>query len=59
MNRVRVTLVSFGADVFASVRRKEQRARDYCRLRALMQDDRRKSVQPMDLRLPDGNEQNL
>ncbi|MFB7336034.1 hypothetical protein [Streptomyces adustus] len=54
-----MTLVSFGADVFASVRRKEQRAWDYCHLRALMQDDRRKSVQPMDSRLSDGNEQNL
>ncbi len=47
------------ADVFASVPRKDQRAKGDCYLRGLMLDGRRKSIQPMAERLPDGNEQNL
>ena len=49
----------FVADVFASVPRKDQRAKGDCYLRGLMLDGRRKSIQPMAERLPDGNEQNL
>ncbi|SPF04396.1 FOG: Transposase [Streptomyces sp. MA5143a] len=59
MNRVRATLALFVADVFASVPRKDQRAKSDCYLRGLMMDGRRKSIQAMAERLPDGNEQNL
>jgi SRSO17 transposase len=59
VNRARATLALFVADVFASVPRKDQRAKGDCYLRGLMLDGRRKSVQAMASRLPDGNEQNL
>ncbi|AZQ74923.1 IS701 family transposase [Streptomyces luteoverticillatus] len=59
VGRVRVKLGLFVADVFASVPRKDQRAKSDCYLRGLMLDGRRKSVQAMAARLPDGNEQNL
>ncbi len=52
-------LAAFVADVFASVPRRDQRAKGDCYLRGLMLDGRRKSIQPMAERLPDGNEQNL
>jgi SRSO17 transposase len=47
-------LAEFVADVFASVPRWGE-----CYLRGLMLDGRRKSVQPMADRLPDGNMQAL
>ncbi|MGW0828793.1 IS701 family transposase [Streptomyces sp. NPDC002845] len=56
---LRAELSGFVADVFASVPRKDQRAKGDCYLRGLMLDGRRKSIQPMAMRLPDGNEQNL
>lgn len=59
MNRFRAKLTLFVADVFASVPRKDQRAKGDCYLRGLMLDGRRKSIQAMASRLPDGNEQNL
>ncbi|MFK0113866.1 IS701 family transposase [Streptomyces sp. NPDC091217] len=59
VNRVRAKLALYVADVFASVSRKDQRAKGDCCLRGLMLDGRRKSIQAMDARLPDGNEQNL
>ncbi|WP_405803592.1 IS701 family transposase [Streptomyces sp. NBC_00210] len=59
VNRVRAKLALFVADVFASVPRKDQRAKGDCYLRGLMLDGRRKSIQAMASRLPDGNEQNL
>uniref|UniRef100_UPI003F4A1315 IS701 family transposase n=1 Tax=Streptomyces sp. 1222.5 TaxID=1881026 RepID=UPI003F4A1315 len=59
VNRVRAKLALYVADVFASVPRKDQRAKGDCYLRGLMMDGRRKSVQAMAARLPDGNEQNL
>ncbi|QQC87318.1 IS701 family transposase [Streptomyces alfalfae] len=59
VNRVRAMLALFVADVFASVPRRDQRAKGDCYLRGLMLDGRRKSIQAMSLRLPDGNEQNL
>lgn len=59
MNRARATLALFVADVFALVPRKDQWAKGDCYLRALMLDGRRKSIQAMAARLPDGNEQNL
>ncbi|WP_317930777.1 IS701 family transposase [Streptomyces cellostaticus] len=59
VNRVRAKLALFVADVFASVPRKDQRAKGDCYVRGLMLDGRRKSIQAMASRLPDGNEQNL
>jgi SRSO17 transposase len=59
VNRTRAKLALFVADVFASVPRKDQRAKGDCYLRGLMLDGRRKSIQAMAERLPDGNEQNL
>ncbi len=56
---LRAELAEFVADVFASVPRRDQRAKGNCYLRGLMLDGRRKSIQPMAERLPDGNEQNL
>ncbi|MGK3111335.1 IS701 family transposase [Streptomyces antimycoticus] len=56
---LRAQLAEFVADVFASVPRRDQRAKGDCYLRGLMLDGRRKSIQPMAERLPDGNEQNL
>lgn len=52
-------LSEFVADVFASVPRRDQRRWGECYLRGLMLDGRRKSVQPMAERLPDGNMQAL
>ncbi|MEV0989546.1 transposase, partial [Streptomyces sp. NPDC049949] len=59
VDRVRAELALYVADVFASLRRKDQRAKSDCYLRGLMLDGRRKSIQAMAARLPDGNEQNL
>ncbi|MFI6339872.1 IS701 family transposase [Streptomyces sp. NPDC050535] len=59
VNRARAKLALFVADVFASVPRKDQRAKSDCYLRGLMLEGRRKSIQAMAERLPDGNEQNL
>jgi SRSO17 transposase len=44
-------LEAFAADVFASLPRKDQRARGECYLRGLMLEGRRKSVEPMAARL--------
>ncbi|MFE3018302.1 IS701 family transposase [Streptomyces sp. NPDC059256] len=59
VERVRAELGVFVADVFASVPRRDQRAKGDCYLRGLMLDGRRKSIQAMAARLADGNEQNL
>ncbi|CAM5709856.1 Transposase OS=Streptomyces griseorubiginosus OX=67304 GN=AQJ54_42880 PE=4 SV=1 [Streptomyces griseorubiginosus] len=59
VNRLRAGLGLFVEDVFASVPRKDQRAKGECYLRGLMLDGRRKSIQPMAKRLPDGNMQAL
>ncbi|MES4886244.1 IS701 family transposase [Streptomyces sp. NPDC000349] len=59
VEHMRAVLALFVADVFASVPRKDQRAKSDCYLRGLMMDGRRKSVQAMAARLPDGNEPNL
>ncbi|MGT2525786.1 IS701 family transposase [Streptomyces nojiriensis] len=59
VDRVRAELALYVADVFGSLRRKDQRAKGDCYLRGLMLDGRRKSIQAMAGRLPDGNEQNL
>jgi SRSO17 transposase len=59
VNRLRAALAMFVADVFASVPRTDQRAKGECYLRGLMLDGRRKSIQPMAERLPDGSMQAL
>ncbi|MEV0446298.1 IS701 family transposase [Streptomyces spectabilis] len=59
VNRLRAELGLFVADVFASVPRRDQRTKGECYLRGLMLDGRRKSIQPMAARLPDGNMQAL
>ncbi len=59
MERLRGELSEFVADVFASVPRRDQRRWGACCLRGLMLDGRRKSIQPMAERLPDGNMQAL
>ncbi|MFJ9761016.1 transposase [Streptomyces sp. NPDC101149] len=59
VNRVRAKLALYVADVFASVPRKDQRAKGDCYLWGLMLEGRRKPIQAMAARLPDGNEQNL
>ncbi len=59
MERLRGELAGFVADVFASVPRRDQRRWGECYLRGLMLDGRRKSIQPMAERLPDGNMQAL
>ncbi len=56
---LRADLAEFVADVFAAVPRRDQRDKADCYLRGLMLDGRRKSIQAMASRLPDGNEQNL
>ena len=56
---LRADLDEFAGEVFASVPRRDQRAWGACYLRGLMLDGRRKSIQPMAARLPDGNMQAL
>ncbi|NED19096.1 transposase, partial [Streptomyces sp. SID9913] len=59
VERLRGELAEFVADVFVSVPRRDQRRWGACYLRGLMLDGRRKSIQPMAERLPDGNMQAL
>jgi SRSO17 transposase len=57
--RVRGRLVEFSEEVFASMKRKDQRRWGECYLRGLMLDGKRKSIEPMAARLADGDEQCL
>jgi SRSO17 transposase len=57
--RVRRQLVEFAGEMFASMRRKDQRRWGEVYLRGLMLDGKRKSIEPMAARLPDGDEQCL
>lgn len=59
VDRFRGRLLDFTADVFASLTRAGWRERGECYLRGLMQDGKRKSVQPMAARLPEVHEQAL
>ncbi|MCL6667468.1 IS701 family transposase [Streptomyces panaciradicis] len=59
VERLRGELAEFVADVFASVPGRDQWRWGECCLRGLMLDGRRKSIQPMAERLPDGNMQAL
>jgi SRSO17 transposase len=57
--RVRRRLVAFAAEMLEPLARADQRRWGECYLRGLMLDGKRKSIQPMAERLPDGNEQAL
>src|SRR4029453_15513271 len=57
--RVRRRLVAFAAEVFQPLPRADQRRWGEVYLGGLMLDGKRKSIQPMAERLPDGNEQAL
>ncbi|MFP3989520.1 IS701 family transposase [Streptomyces sp. E11-3] len=59
VERLRGELAEFVAEVFGSLPRRDQRRWGECYLRGLMLDGRRKSIQPMADRLPDGNMQAL
>jgi SRSO17 transposase len=59
LRRVRGRLVDFADEVFAPMRRSDQRRWGEVYLRGLMLDGRRKSIEPMAARLPDGDEQCL
>ncbi|MFH8405834.1 transposase, partial [Streptomyces sp. NPDC018019] len=59
VERLRGELAEFVAEVFGSLPRRDQRRWGECYLRGLMLDGRRKSIQPMAARLPDGNMQAL
>ncbi|MFF3342748.1 IS701 family transposase [Streptomyces flavidovirens] len=59
VERLRGELAEFVADAFGSLPRRDQRRWGACYLRGLMLDGRRKSIQPMAERLPDGNMQAL
>ena len=56
---LREDLDAFCAGVLASVPRKDSRVWGNCYLRGLMLEGRRKSIQPMAQRLPDGNMQDV
>jgi SRSO17 transposase len=57
--RARRRLVAFAAEMLEPLARADQRRWGECYLRGLMLDGKRKSIQPMAERLPDGNEQAL
>jgi SRSO17 transposase len=57
--RWRERLVEFSDEMFASMKRKDQRRWGECYLRGLMLDGKRKSIEPMAARLADGDEQCL
>jgi SRSO17 transposase len=57
--RVRGRLVEFSEEMFASMGRKDQRRWGEVYLRGLMLDGKRKSIEPMAVRLADGDEQCL
>jgi SRSO17 transposase len=59
LRRVRGRLVEFAGEMFVAMRRKDQRRWGEAYLRGLMLDGRRKSIEPMAARLPDGEEQCL
>ena len=59
LGRVRGRLVEFAEEMFAPMRRKDQRRWGEVYLRGLMLDGRRKSIEPMAARLRDGDEQCL
>ena len=57
--QARGEMLGFAAEMFASLPRSDQRRWGETYLRGLMLDGRRKSIEPMAARLPDGDEQCL
>ena len=57
--RIRGRLIEFAEEMFSSMRRKDQRRWGEVYLRGLMLDGKRKSIEPMAARVPDGDEQCL
>jgi SRSO17 transposase len=55
----RVGLVAFAEEMYGSLARCDQRAKGELYVRGLLLEGRRKSIQPMAARLPDGDEQGL
>jgi hypothetical protein len=56
VERVRGRLVEFCGEVFASMARKDQCRWGQCNVRGLILDGKRKSIEPIAARLPDGDE---
>jgi SRSO17 transposase len=55
----RVALITFAEEMYGSLARCDQRAKGEQYVRGLLLEGRRKSIQPMAARLPDGDEQGL
>ncbi len=55
----RAALIEFAAEMYAPLARCDQRAKGEQYVRGLLLEGRRKSIQPMAVRLPDGDEQGL
>jgi SRSO17 transposase len=55
----RAGLVAFAEEMYGSLARCDQRAKGELYVRGLLLEGRRKSIQPMAARLPDGDEQGL
>jgi SRSO17 transposase len=55
----RVALIEFAEEMYGSLARCDQRAKGEQYVRGLLLEGRRKSIQPMAARLPDGDEQGL
>jgi SRSO17 transposase len=55
----RVALIEFAEQMYAPLARCDQRAKAEQYLRGLLLEGRRKSIQPMAARLPDGDEQGV
>ena len=55
LRRIRTRLTAFAEDIFASIPRKDQRRWGHSYLRGLLLDGRRKSIQPMAVRLARGD----
>ncbi|MEA2130359.1 MAG: hypothetical protein QOJ85_3250, partial [Solirubrobacteraceae bacterium] len=55
----RAGLVAFAEEMYGSLARCDQRAKGEQYVRGLLLEGRRKSIQPMAARLPDGDEQGL
>lgn len=55
----RTALIEFAAEMYQPLRRCDQRAKGELYVRGLLLEGRRKSIQPMAARLPDGDEEGL
>ncbi len=59
MASARAALVEFAEEMYRPLRRCDQRAKGEQYVRGLLLEGRRKSIQPMAARLPDGDEEGL